>query len=62
MNPWLRPPTVEATHIDRFVAQLSDSDEPNEMPLRLWGGVFEGRRLIVDRTPTADDIAAHFDW
>lgn len=48
--------------IDRLVAQLSDSDEPKEMLLGLWGGVFEGRRLVVDRVPDADDLTARFDW
>jgi hypothetical protein len=48
--------------IDNLVAQLSDSDEPKEMLLGLWGGVFEGRRLSVDRTPAADALAARFEW
>jgi hypothetical protein len=48
--------------IDHLVAQLSDTDEPKEMLLGLWGGVFEGRRLVVDRTPNADDLAARLEW
>jgi hypothetical protein len=48
--------------VERLVAQLSDTDEPKEMLLGLWGGVFEGRRLAVDHAATADDIAARFDW
>ena len=48
--------------IDNLIAQLSDSDEPKEMLLGLWGGVFEGRRWTVDRGPHADDLAARFEW
>lgn len=48
--------------VDNLVAQLSDSDEPKEMLLGLWGGVFEGRRLVVDRVPGGDDLAARFEW
>lgn len=45
-----------------MIAQFPETDHPRLTVFGLWGGVFEGRRLIVDRTPTADDIAAHFDW
>jgi hypothetical protein len=48
--------------VDNLIAQLSDTDEPKEMLLGLWGGVFEGRRLVVDRTAGGDDLAARFDW
>jgi len=48
--------------IDHLVAQLSDTDEPKEMLLGLWGGVFEGRRLVVDRTPDGYDLTARFEW
>jgi hypothetical protein len=48
--------------IDNLIAQLSDTDEPKEMLLGLWGGVFEGRRLVVDRTPDGDDLTARFEW
>lgn len=48
--------------IDHLIAQLSDSDEPKEMLLGLWGGVFEGRRLVVDRAPGGDDLVARFEW
>jgi hypothetical protein len=48
--------------IDHLVTQLSDTDEPGQMLLGLWGGVFEGRRLVVDRTAGGDDLTARFDW
>jgi hypothetical protein len=53
---------ADLIRIDHLTAQLSDSDEPKEMLLGLWGGVFEGRRLVVDRTAGGDDLAARFDW
>lgn len=48
--------------IDNLVAQFSDTDEPKQVLLGLWGGVFEGRRLLVDRAPTSDDLTARFEW
>lgn len=48
--------------IDNLVAQLSDTNEPQEMLLGLWGGVFEGRRLVVDRLSETNDLAARFEW
>lgn len=53
---------ADLLRIDNLVAQLSDTDEPKEMLLGLWGGVFEGRRLVVDRVPTSDDLTARFEW
>lgn len=32
------------------------------MLLGLWGGVFEGRRLVVDRLSETNDLAARFEW
>jgi len=48
--------------IDNLVAQLPETEQPKLTLLGLWGGVFEGRRLVVDRVPNGDDLTARFDW
>jgi hypothetical protein len=48
--------------VEGLIAQFSDTDEPSQMLLGLWGEVFEGRRLVVDRTARGDDLSARFKW
>jgi hypothetical protein len=48
--------------IDNLIAQLPEGDHPRLTVFGLWGGVFEGRRLIVDRTAGGDDLTARFEW
>jgi hypothetical protein len=48
--------------IDNMIAQLPETEQPKLTLFGLWGGVFEGRRLAVDRVPNADDLAARFEW
>lgn len=48
--------------IDNLVAQFPETDHPRLTVFGLWGGVFEVRRLVVDRTPNGDDLTARFEW
>lgn len=48
--------------IENLVAQFSDTNEPKQVLLGLWGGVFEGRKLVVDRQSTSDDLATRLVW
>ena len=52
--------------LNHLIAQLAEPTTPREDPklaiLCLWGGVFEGRRLAVDRSPTGDDLIARLEW
>jgi hypothetical protein len=51
--------------IERLITQLAEPTTPRDDPkvavLGLFGGVFDGRKLAVDRTP-ADDLAACVEW
>ena len=53
---------AERLRIDSLVCLLADPGGPSFIILGLWGGVFEGRRLSVDRLPGSDDLAARLDW
>jgi hypothetical protein len=44
-----------------LVAQLPETAQPRFTVFGLWGGVFEGRTLVVDRRTNSDDIAARFE-
>jgi hypothetical protein len=51
--------------IERPIAQLAEpntvADDPKFAILGLFGGVFEGRRLAVERSPL-DDLTARMEW
>ena len=48
--------------IDSLVCQLADPGGPPFVILGLWGGIFEGRRLAIDRLPGSDEIQAILEW
>lgn len=48
--------------VENMIAQLPEADAPTFTLFGLWGGVFDGRRLVVDRVPTADALTARFEW
>jgi len=48
--------------LDSLVCQLAEPGGPPFIILGLWGGVFEGRRLAIDRVPNSDDLAARLEW
>jgi hypothetical protein len=48
--------------VENMIVQFPETDHPRLTVFGLWGGVFEGRRLVVDRPPTADDLTARFEW
>jgi hypothetical protein len=54
-------PSHPRFRVENLIAQLPETDQPRLTVFGLWGGVFEGRRL-VDRLPTSDDLAVRFDW
>lgn len=51
--------------VEYLIAQLAEPATPRDDPkyavLGLFGGVFESRRLAVERTP-ADDLTARMEW
>ncbi len=51
--------------VERLIAQLAEPATPRDDPkfavLGLFGGVFESRRLAVERS-TADDLTARLEW
>lgn len=51
--------------LDHLIAQLAEPATPRDDPkfavLGLFGGVFEDRRLAVERSP-ADDLTARLEW
>jgi hypothetical protein len=48
--------------VENLIAQLPETDHPRLTVFGLWGGVFEGRQLHVDRRPNSDDLAARMVW
>lgn len=48
--------------IDSLVCQLADPGGPPFVILGLWGGVFEGHRLAIDRLQGSDDLRASLEW
>ena len=52
--------------LDHLIAQLAEPaavrDDPKFAILGLFGGVFAGRRLFVDQSPTGDDLTARLEW
>ena len=51
--------------VERLIAQLAEpatvADDPKFAVLGLFGGVFEGRKLALDRQ-ASDDLAARLEW
>jgi hypothetical protein len=48
--------------INSLICQLAD---PSTLPffiIGLWGGIFEGRSLVVERLPQSNDIRALLRW
>lgn len=48
--------------LDSLVCQLTDPGGPRRILLGLWGGVFEDRRLVVEREPSGDDLRARLEF
>jgi hypothetical protein len=57
-----RNPRGDRLRLDGLVCQLADRGSPPYVILGLWGGVFEGRRLAVERLPASDDLAARLEF
>jgi hypothetical protein len=54
-------PTGPRFRVENLVTQLVDDAEPRLTLFGLFGGVFEDRRLAVERSPT-DDLVARMEW
>lgn len=52
--------------LEHLIAQLVEPatprDDPRSTILGLWGGVFENRRLAIERTASTDDLTARLEW
>jgi len=57
-----RDPKVDRLRLDSLVCQLADAGGPPFIILGLWGGVFTGRRLVVEPQPGSDDLAARLEF
>jgi hypothetical protein len=57
-----RNPRGDRLRLDSFVCQLAESGGPPAVILGLWGGIFEERRLQIQRQPNSDDVAAQLEW
>ncbi len=54
-------PTGPRFCVDNLIIQLVDDAEPRLTIFGLFGGVFESRRLAVERQPS-DDLTARLEW
>lgn len=57
-----RNPRGDRLRLDSLVCQLAEPGGPPAIILGLWGGVFEERRLRIQRQPHSDDLAAQLEW
>lgn len=48
--------------IDSLVCQLAKAGGPTFILLGLWGGVFDNRRLVIDRDPAGDELTARLEF
>jgi hypothetical protein len=48
--------------VDNMITQLADDNDPKLTLFGLWGGVFENRRLAVERPLPTDDLTARLEW
>jgi hypothetical protein len=48
--------------VNSLICLLAEPGGSPAINLGLWGGVFEGRRLQVQRQPNSDDLAAQLEW
>jgi hypothetical protein len=48
--------------LNSLVCQLADTGGPRFVLLGLWGGVFTGRKLVIDPQPNSDDLLARLEF
>ncbi len=57
-----RDPKGDRLRLDSLVCQLAESGGPPYIILGLWGGVFTGRRLLVEAQSGTDDLTAKLEF
>jgi hypothetical protein len=55
-------PKGNRLRLDSLVCLLADIGGPPFTILGLWGGVFTGRKLVVETRPNSDDILARLEF
>lgn len=57
-----RDPKGDRLRLDSLICQLAEQGGPPYIILGLWGGVFAGRRLVVEPQPNSDDLQARLEF